>query len=131
MRKFQVPVLLIMLSFAFGCTAITPGATNTTAPNIGVTSYESVGIILTQTFNAEKALLKAGKITASQDSAFQLGAYTKAYNCYQSIGKALNIIFDVKATVADKAGAQAIFQALSAELPGLLTEVQALIAGMK
>ena len=111
-----------MLLALVACAAITPGATNTTATNVGVTSYEAAGASLTQAFNLEKALLKAGAITADQDKDFQLGPYAKAVNCYKAIGsEAVSVL---TATDALSQGtAQDKFNALNAQLPGLIANV--------
>jgi hypothetical protein len=129
-RRSIFSVVLLMALLCCSCAAITPGATNTTVPNVGVTSYEALGLTLTQAYNTEKALFKAGKITAEQDKEFQLGVYTTAYNCYQKIGLSLNIIFDVKESATNKETAQLDFKTLSSQLPTLIGQVTAYITAV-
>jgi hypothetical protein len=112
--------LFVLLMLVVSCANM--GATNTTSTNIAVTSYEAAGITLTQAYNLEKALFKAGTITAEQDAEFQLGPYTKAVTCYRAIGSAAVTIL----TATDqnsKATAQDKFTTLNAQLPTLLTNV--------
>ena len=120
-----------MLSAVFlliGCASM--GATNTTATNTGVTAYETAGAALAQAYNSEKALLKAGKITAAQDSAFQLGPYTQAVDCYRAIGTAAIAVLTATDAGA-KATAQGKFNALNAQLPGLILEVTKFVSEVK
>ena len=124
-RKFLVGLLLLALVACAGF-----GATNTSVTNIGVTSYETAGVTLTQAFNLEKALLKAGKITAAQDSEFQLGVYTDAVNCYKAIGSAAVAVITATDTTS-KATATDKFNALSAQLPTMLANVLTFIQGVK
>jgi hypothetical protein len=117
-RKFLA--VLLMLCFIAGCAGL--GATNTTTTNVGVTAYETAGLALSQAYSTEKALLKAGTISAAQDSAFQLGAYTKAVTCYKAIGSAAVAVLTATDSTS-KATAQNKFNALNAQLPGLIADV--------
>jgi hypothetical protein len=121
MKKLKLLGMLMMLTFfAVGCAGM--GATNTTATNVMVTSYEATGATLTQAFNVEKMLLTSGVITPEQDAQFQLGVYTDAFNCYRAIGSAAVAVL----TATDSAGkttAMEKFNALKAQLPDLITKV--------
>jgi hypothetical protein len=127
MKQFKILAVLLMLCFIAGCAGL--GATNTTATNVGVASYESAGVTLAQAYNTEKMLFKAGTITAVQDSQFQLGVYTDAFNCYKAIGSsAVAVITATDAT--SKATATAKFNSLNAQLPALITNVLTFIQGV-
>jgi hypothetical protein len=121
-------ILAIMVAFLTiaGCPATT-GTTNTTATNVGVTAYEGAGVALSTAYNTEKALLAAGKVTPAQDAAFQLGPYTKAVDCYKAIGTAAVMVLTAT-DASTKANYQAKFDALNAQLPGLLVEVTKFIS---
>lgn len=116
--------VLILLLFVVSCASM--GATNTTATNVGVTAYEMAGLSLTQAYTIEKSLFRAGKITAKQDSDFQLGPYTKAVSCYKAMGTvAVSVITATDSTA--KASFQTKFNELNAQLPGLIADVMAFI----
>src|SRR5208283_2220238 len=70
MRKaVRFSVVLVILASMAGCASI--GATNTTQTNTAVTSFEAVGQTLTTLYNTEASMLKAGTVTAVQDTQFQ------------------------------------------------------------
>ena len=117
-RNIKVLPLLLLFLMLLACA----GATNTTPINVAVTSYETAGIALAQAYSAEKALFKAGTITAQQDSDFQLGVYTKAVNCYKDIGVTAKALLSAKDD-ASKATLQAKFDLLSKDLPVLVADV--------
>ena len=127
-RKIYLPFILVILLLISSCAWM--GATNTTATNIAVTTYESAGATLKQAYNTEKMLLKAGTITAAQDEDFQLGVYTKAYTCYKALGSALSVVITTTDSTA-KATAQEKIAALNAQLPGLVADVLAFIKEVK
>jgi hypothetical protein len=121
----QFVIFLSACVLLSSCAAI--GGTNTTATNVAVTSYEAAGATLKQAFNTEKALFKAGAITAAQDASFQTGVYKKAYECYEGVNTAA--IAASKATDAlSKTTLQDKVTALLAVLPGLVTDVQNFIS---
>lgn len=125
LKKF---VVLVMLLALVACTSM--GATNTSVTNVGVTSYEATGVLLAQAFSIEKALLKAGKITAAQDKNFQLGVYAKAVNGYKAVGAAAVAVLTATDTKS-KTTAQDKFNTLNAQLPVLITAVTNFIQGVK
>jgi hypothetical protein len=106
------------------------GATNTTLTNVGVTSYEVAGASLTQAYNTEKMLFKAGTITVAQDSQFQLGVYADAVKCYKATGDAAAIALSVT-DAASKATAIEKFNSLNAQLPALVANVVAFIQSVQ
>jgi hypothetical protein len=118
-RDFRKLVLLLMVVLMLMACA---GATNTTPTNIGVTSYEAAGVTLTQAYNSEKMLLRAGTITAEQDKTFQLGVYKTAVDSYKALGIAAKAVLAAKDAVS-KASAQDKFAALDAQLPLLIADV--------
>jgi hypothetical protein len=126
-KELKFLAIAILFCFIAGCASM--GATNTTATNVGVASYESTGVILAQAFNTEKALLKAGTITADQDRDFQLGVYTKAVTCYKAIGAAAVTVLTVT-DASGKSTAQSKFDSLNAELPALVAAVTTFISGV-
>jgi hypothetical protein len=116
MKRLKVLTIILLMCFIAGCASL--GATNTTSTNVGVAAYETAGVTLAQAYNTEKALLKAGTISAAQDSAFQLGVYTKAVTCYKAIGDAaVAVLTTTDSTSQDK------FNSLNAQLPALITDV--------
>ena len=126
MRKFKQLQILMVILFLAGCAAWT----NQTTTNVGVTAYETAGSVLTSAYNTEKAMLKAGTITAAQDASFQMGPYKAAVDCYRAIGSAAVMVI-IATDPSAKATAQAKFDALNTQLPGLITQVLAFISGGK
>ena len=128
-RFYLVPLMLLMLLVA--CNSCTQfGACNTTPTNIGVTSYEAAGAVLTQAYNTEKMLLATGKITAQQDADFQLGVYAKAVTCYKAMGN-LAVVVIVTKDIVEQKNAQDKFNALNTQLPTLIANVLKFIEEVK
>lgn len=125
-KNLKSVALLLMILALMACA----GATNTTPTNVAVTAYETAGVTLIQAYSTEKALLRAGAITAAQDSEFQLGVYTKAVDCYYQIGIAAKVILGTADVIA-KAKAQADYDALMKELPGFVANVVAFLDTLK
>jgi hypothetical protein len=103
-----------------GCSQL--GATNTKPTNVAVTSYETIGVILTQAYTAEKAMCKSKMITPAQDKEFQLGVYAKAVAGYKAVGTAAVAVLTATDS-ASKKTAQEKFNELNAQLPGLIADV--------
>lgn len=128
--KQRVRFLFLVL-LAFGVVACANmGTTNTSVTNVGVTSYEATGVLLTQAFTTEKALLRAGKITAAQDVTFQRGVYGKATKVYKAVGTAAVMVLTVTDSDSKKT-AQEKFNVLNAQLPVLVADVMKFIEGVK
>jgi len=127
-ERFSVLLLVLLVFIVVGCKNM--GATNTTPTNVAVTSYEAAGNTLTQAYNLEKYLLRAGKITPEQDKEFQLGVYAKAVTCYKAVGTAAVAVLLAKDAVSKKTATDK-FNTLSAQLPVLIDGVLKFLDSIK
>jgi uncharacterized protein YcfL len=130
MRKATVLSVLLLLVMLAGCASTTGTATNTSATNVAVTTYEGFGITLTQAKATEESMYAAGQLTAAQHNSFQQGVYTQARNCYLDIQAAADSY--LKATDPTvQTTQQAKFNALMGQLPALVGAVTKFISDAK
>ena len=129
MKRFKggisLVIAMVMILAIAGCAGT--GATNTTATNVVVTSYESAGAVLSSAFNTEKTLRAKSLVTDAQHLQF-MALYKKAYDCYITIGDTLKIVVSTISTTTQKTDAQTKVDALLTQLPPLISDIQKFIA---
>ena len=128
MRSKRFPAVLLVLLLVAGCS----GCASTTpqqAESTAVIGYEATGALLTQAHATAATLKAAGKLSPAQVTQFN-DVYGKAAQAYKDLGDAL--VLAVKTTdAATQKTIQANIGTLTVQLAALVTQVSALIQGVK